>query len=546
MAARIVGLDIGSSAVRLAEVELGKAPTLKAFGQVGLPPSAVIHGEIAEPGTVAEAIARLWSQLNIKRGTRVRIGISNPNVIVRILELPDSDERPFQETVREHVQQMFLAPGQLVTYDAQPLDMVTGTDGTSRIRVLVAAAHTSSVQSMIEVANQAGMNVVAVDPAPLALVRALDSRSPGTQLIVSIGAGITMVVVDQSGIPQFVRTVPFGGRSIDAGIAAAGNISMEAAESLRRSGTAGMSGSAAEDIALAQLVETVRTSLAAYMEHSGGAEPTEMVLTGGMSRDSRLTERLAAVMGLPLRVASPRSSVSAAELGFSGEDLEDVDAVLAVPLGLALGALSGDRAINLGRELLNPERPPSRAGVIAAAVLGVGILAGVGYLTHNRIQERDRAAAKLEAAEERNAVLRARIAANQPAEDLSAAIARRRSSIEPILAEDVAWSRVLEDLRATIPPNVWLQEFQGTSSTALDGNPGIGHVTFKAKSFGFLDLRDWLRATETSPLLSKVKIDSAKTSDTASEELDFSSNAIVESDGLSCRLDAIDDPEVCP
>ena len=41
-----VGLDIGTSAVRAAEIDVGHArPVLHTYGQVGLPPGSLVDGE---------------------------------------------------------------------------------------------------------------------------------------------------------------------------------------------------------------------------------------------------------------------------------------------------------------------------------------------------------------------------------------------------------------------------------------------------------------------------------------------------------------------
>jgi type IV pilus assembly protein PilM len=62
VAHRIVGLDIGTSAVRAVELEAseGARPVLLAYGQVGLPPGAVVDGEIRDHSRVVQSIQRLW------------------------------------------------------------------------------------------------------------------------------------------------------------------------------------------------------------------------------------------------------------------------------------------------------------------------------------------------------------------------------------------------------------------------------------------------------------------------------------------------------
>ena len=56
-----IGLDIGTSGVRAAELTFGKSGiTLEKFGQVALPEGAVRDGEVVQPGAVTEAIKQLW------------------------------------------------------------------------------------------------------------------------------------------------------------------------------------------------------------------------------------------------------------------------------------------------------------------------------------------------------------------------------------------------------------------------------------------------------------------------------------------------------
>ena len=56
-----IGLDIGTSCVRAAEVSLrGATPGLVRFGQIALPDGAVREGEVRDQVAVTEAIVELW------------------------------------------------------------------------------------------------------------------------------------------------------------------------------------------------------------------------------------------------------------------------------------------------------------------------------------------------------------------------------------------------------------------------------------------------------------------------------------------------------
>ena len=87
MARRLIGLDIGTNAVRVAEIELSEPPRLTSFGQVALPPGAMRDGEVVDPAAVTDAIQRLWKELSLKKAP-VRIGVASPRVLVRTVDLP--------------------------------------------------------------------------------------------------------------------------------------------------------------------------------------------------------------------------------------------------------------------------------------------------------------------------------------------------------------------------------------------------------------------------------------------------------------------------
>ena len=58
-----IGLDIGTSSVRAAELTFGSGlVTLEKFGQVALPQGAVRDGEVIDSDAVAVAIKLLWSR----------------------------------------------------------------------------------------------------------------------------------------------------------------------------------------------------------------------------------------------------------------------------------------------------------------------------------------------------------------------------------------------------------------------------------------------------------------------------------------------------
>jgi len=88
MARSLIGLDIGTSAVRAAEIRLGRSkPTLVRFGQVALPVGAVEAGEVVDAAAVAAAIKRLWKEAGFSSRV-VTAAVGGPRVVARTTELP--------------------------------------------------------------------------------------------------------------------------------------------------------------------------------------------------------------------------------------------------------------------------------------------------------------------------------------------------------------------------------------------------------------------------------------------------------------------------
>ena len=86
---QVIGLDIGSTAVRAAQVEFsGKSAsssqqaTLVRYGEVPIPLGAVRDGEVAEPEMVAHALQELWSRAKFD-SKEVVLGVGNQRVVVR-------------------------------------------------------------------------------------------------------------------------------------------------------------------------------------------------------------------------------------------------------------------------------------------------------------------------------------------------------------------------------------------------------------------------------------------------------------------------------
>ncbi|MGH9017490.1 MAG: type IV pilus assembly protein PilM, partial [Acidimicrobiales bacterium] len=340
---QVVGLDIGTSAVRAAELEFGSgAPKLVAFGQVGLPPGAIVDGEVKDVAAVAEAVQRLWHNGRFASDSVV-VGIAGLRVITRELDIPWVPDGEIESAVKFQSEEVIPFPVDKTILSTQMLGDQKGDDGTVTRRVLVAAAHRELVDGVVAAVEQAGLQVEGVDLVSSALVRALaDTSLPAEEpeAIVSVGAGLTVVVVHQEGRPQFVRTIGTGGSAATAAIAAALDIPQADAEGVKPrlgDGTPQSQGAepAVQEV-ITGLVGEIRSSIQYFASLPGRAPIVRVLVTGGGSLLRGLLPQLQAQLKIPVTAVSPLARLDVAALDLQPDQAAAIDPVLAAAVGLAL------------------------------------------------------------------------------------------------------------------------------------------------------------------------------------------------------------------
>jgi type IV pilus assembly protein PilM len=348
-----IGLDIGTSGVRAAELSYGKGRvTLEKFGQVALPEGAVRDGEVVNPAAVANAIKQLWAHTKFS-GKKVVIGVANQKVIVRQVDLPWMPTDELKKSLAFQVGDLIPMPIEAAVLDFHPLEERTGDNGSRLLRGLLVAASRDMVNASLGAVQQAGLTPVMVDLTSFAVIRSLatvDSLGVGAQVeaLVDVGARVTNIIVHQGGVPQFVRILLMGGQNVTDAVAERMGVPQEEAEALKQQlGAApaadGFSAQAAirvVEATVAAFVDEVRGSLDYYLASSGSAPIARLSLTGGGARLAGLADRLQVATRIPVDAGNPMHTLAVGKTGLSPEQLAFVQPLAAVPVGLALGAAS--------------------------------------------------------------------------------------------------------------------------------------------------------------------------------------------------------------
>ncbi len=347
---RVVGLDIGTTGVRAAQLEFGSGgpsatsqPTLTRVAHVPLPHGAVRDGEVADQDAVGSALRTLWT--TGKFDTReVVTGVGNPRIVVRDLELPSMPMAQLRASLKYQVSEMLPMQVSDALLDYYPTGEYDGENGRTVVGMLVAAP-LDSVTTNVLAAEGAGLLPTMVDLNSFALVRALARGDllQRTVAIVDIGARTTNVVIATGGVPRLVRLLRAGGQDTTEAVASTMQLAHAEAEQVKRDLGVGFQAApgyeSAADAVMAttnSLVEAVRNTLSFYTSNHPGSGVDVVVLTGGGAHLPGLGQYLSSVTRLPVSLGDPISSVRVGKTVDRGS-LSGYESLLTVAVGLAYG-----------------------------------------------------------------------------------------------------------------------------------------------------------------------------------------------------------------
>lgn len=348
---RVIGLDIGTTAVRAAQLEFGNGgpggkgqPSLVRYGEVPLPLGAVRDGEVADQATVTQALKQLWATYKFD-SKDVVIGVGNQRVVVRDLTLPYMPLAQLRSSLPFQVQELLPMAADEALLDFYPTGEGVSEQGRVVHGLLVAAVRDTVTANVLAV-ESAGLRPTMVDLNAFALLRgvARGELAQRTVALVDIGARVTDVTIVAQGVPQFVRTLPNGGQDATDTIARGMNISGTDAETLKRQIGVGFAvGPELQDAsdALATvtrtLVEAVRNTFVYYSTNNPGAGIDVVVLTGGGSHLPGLGQYLSSASRLPVTLGDPLSTINVARTAGGREAFAGRESLMALPVGLAYG-----------------------------------------------------------------------------------------------------------------------------------------------------------------------------------------------------------------
>jgi type IV pilus assembly protein PilM len=346
----VVGLDIGSSAVKAVELKpAGKGFKVVAFGTEPVPPDSIVDGAIIDGAAVTEAIRKVFENKAFKT-KEVAASLSGNAVIVKKISLPVMTEAELAESIYWEAEQYIPFDIQDVNLDYQILDPGTGPDSKGTMDVLLVAAKKEKIADYTGVITQAGRTPVVVDIDAFALQNAYEVNYgiEPESVVVLLNAGasainINILTGDQS---TFTRDVSIGGNAYTEAVQKELNLPFDSAEQLKRGQS--VEGVTFEDVqpVLHAMTENVLLEIQKTFDFFKASATSDridrIVVSGGASRVDGFIQALQEHFGAGVEMFDPFKKIGFDPQKLGITDAEGVSPAAAVAVGLALRKV-GDR-----------------------------------------------------------------------------------------------------------------------------------------------------------------------------------------------------------
>lgn len=340
----IVGLDIGSSSVKVAECAVrSKGVELLHFGVAPLPPEAIVQGAFLNSGAIVDSIQEAMGTAGIK-AKNVATAVSGHAVIVKKINLPQMTREELEESIRWEAEQYIPFDINEVNLDFQILD---GAAAEGQMDVLLVAAKKDLIDDYVHVISDAGLTTGVIDVGAFAVENAFeanyDTHPDDVVALINIGSQVVNINIVAGGVPAFTRDISTGGNVYTEEIQKALSISWDEAERMKIGGNASHESQEVvpQEVqqAMSSVTETVlgeiTRSLDFFAATAAESRIGRVFISGGGSKVSGLDAAFQAKTNLPVERLNPLQRVMPSAR-LDTDLLEEMGPALAESIGLAL------------------------------------------------------------------------------------------------------------------------------------------------------------------------------------------------------------------
>ena len=338
----IVGLDIGSSSVKVVELrKKGPDYELANLGMESLGQDTVVDGAIMDSFSVSTAIEKIFTDNKIKT-TEVATAVSGHSVIVKKIPVNAPTEHEVANAIPYEAQQYIPFDMADVNLSYQVLGPAAAGPG---FEVMLVAVKRDKILNHTNVLSQAGKTPVVVDIDAFALQNAFEVNyepSPDRMIaLLNIGASIMNINILRGGVPLFTRDVSVGGNQYTDTLQKELDLSFDDAEKLKQGQqvttvTPEQAAPHIHSVSEILLLEVQKTF--DFFKQTTSAENSiqQIYVAGGTAKIQGLVDMLKEEFGIPVEIMNPFQRVEVNPSKFDASYISEIAPRMSVAVGLAL------------------------------------------------------------------------------------------------------------------------------------------------------------------------------------------------------------------
>ncbi len=338
----LLGIDIGTSAVKLLELEHGSGGNdfgrIKSMSVVPLPEGAVEGKQLVDPDAVVAALAEAV-KLSGSSVRSVAAAVSGVTAITRILKLPANlKDREMEAEVEFEADKKIPQPLDEIRYDYDILGL--SENDPESVDVLLVASREDVVGELTSMLELAGLRPAVIDVESYAINRCYNllrsNSEPECVAVIDIGASTIDFHVMTGETVTYTREYNFGGRVLTKALQAQYGLSFQEAEEMKLKGD--WPRGAREDMVqdfLSSLTQEVRGALQIYRAAGKGEAISRLYLAGGCAAMPGVEAAIGEVLNIPVSVLNPLSGLKHARR-IHDSSLEVIGPAMIIAFGLAM------------------------------------------------------------------------------------------------------------------------------------------------------------------------------------------------------------------
>ena len=331
----VVGLDIGSSSIKIAKVvRAGDRFRLAALGKVATPRPGLLSESPQDHEAVAEAVKKLLDDAGIRDKREVVVALPEGKIASRVIKLPLMSDKELASSLQYEADAFvpFSLNDAILRHQ-----IIERNEEDGVLEVLLIASPKVLVNKYLRILELAKVAPLALETELMALNRALVGPDQPNTMMVDFGFKSCNFAISRKGQIYLTRSFPVAGEALTRALSDELGIDISQAEEYKKA--YGLSDQVLEGkvrqsiISLIKSVSVEMKKAIQYFEQEKKETVELIILGGGSAGLPNVIQDIAANLRIEVHLANPFSLLEYDRSVFT--QFEDEAPVFSVAIGLA-------------------------------------------------------------------------------------------------------------------------------------------------------------------------------------------------------------------